>query len=241
ELLALRVGLLHALDEDVLQPLHPQPLVLALRELEPEVELREDRVVERLPVPLLGSHLGLRVRRDQVLGDAGGELEHVLPQIVPSEEFTAAGVDDLSLLVEHVVVLEEVLADVEVVRLDLLLRVADGPGDEPVLDRDPLLHAEPLHQALHAIGAEDAEEIVLEREVEARGARVALPAAPAPELVVDPTRLVTLGAEDVEPTGRHHELALAGARLAVLLQDVPVACLVLLWGLLELLADLLDG
>ena len=77
-------------------------------------------------------------------------------------------VDDLALLVEDVVVLEEVLADVEVVRLDLLLRVADGARDEAVLDRHALLHAEPLHQALHAVGAEDAQQVVLEREVEAR-------------------------------------------------------------------------
>jgi len=72
---------------------------------------------------------------DQVLRDALGQLEHVALQIAARQEVAPARVDHLALLVEHVVVLEEVLANVEVVRLDLLLRVADGARDEAVLDR----------------------------------------------------------------------------------------------------------
>jgi hypothetical protein len=41
----------------------------------------------------------------------------------------------------------QVLADVEVVALDLLLRVLDGAVDQAVLDRHVLLHAEALHEA----------------------------------------------------------------------------------------------
>ena len=42
------------------------------------------------------------------------------------EDLAAQRVDVLALLVHHVVVLEEVLADGEVLRLDLLLRAFDG-------------------------------------------------------------------------------------------------------------------
>src|SRR5262245_17292620 len=241
ELLTLGVGELHALVEDVLQPFHPQMLALALRELEPEIELGEDRVVEGLPVPFLGRDLRVRVRGHQVLADAARQLEHVLAQIVPRQQVAAARIDHLPLLIGDVVVLEEVLADVEVVRLDLLLRVADGARDEPVLDRHALLHAETLHHALHAVCPEDAEEIVLEREVEAGGAGIPLPAAAAAQLVIDAPRLVPLGAEDVEPPCRDHQLAFGGAGLAVPLEDLPVAHVVLLRRLLQLLADLLDG
>jgi hypothetical protein len=109
-----------------------------------------------------------------------------------------------------------------------------------VLDRHALFHAEALHHALHAVRAEDAQQIVLEREIEARGARVALAAAAAAELVVDAARLVTLGAEDVEPARGVDLLALLRARLLVVGQDLVEARLVLLRRLLELLADLLD-
>jgi hypothetical protein len=50
----------------------------------------------------------------------------------------------------------------------------------------------------HSLG-EDAHEVVFEREVEARGTRVALTAGAAAKLVVDAARLVALGAEDVRP------------------------------------------
>ena len=52
--------------------------------------------------------------------------------------------------------------------------------------------------ALDPVAGEEADEVVLAGEVEARLAGVALAARAAAELVVDPARLVALGAEDVE-------------------------------------------
>src|SRR5262249_32729229 len=101
------------------------------------------------------------------------------------ENVAAEPVHDLALLVHHVVVFEEVLADLEVARLHALLGGADGPRDQLVLDRLAFLHAEPLHDALDALGPEDAEEGVLEGEGEARGARIALGARAAAELGVE--------------------------------------------------------
>ena len=47
--------------------------------------------------------------------------------------------------------------------------------------------------------AEQAQKVVLEREVEAGLARVALPTGAAAQLVVDAPRLVALGADDAQP------------------------------------------
>src|SRR5262249_48121405 len=116
------------------------------------------------------------------------------------ENVAAEPVHDLALLVHHVVVFEEVLADLEVARLHALLGGADGPRDQLVLDRLALFHPETLHDALDALGAEDAKEIVFEGKVEAGGAGIALTARAPAQLVVDPARLVTLRADDVEPT-----------------------------------------
>ena len=124
------------------------------------------------------------------------------------EDLAAQRVDALTLLVHHVVVLEQVLADGEVLRLDLLLRPLDRAGHHPVLDRDAFFHAEPLHQAGDAVRPEDAHQVVFERQVEARRAGIALAAGAAAQLVVDAPRLVTLGAEDVEAAERDHLLVL---------------------------------
>src|SRR5207248_8711465 len=114
------------------------------------------------------------------------------------QDLAAHAVDDLALLVHDVVVLEQVLTDLEVVIFDALLRGGDGARHEPVLDRLALLHAQPLHDLLDPVAAEDAQQIVLEREIEVRGAGIALTAGAAAQLVVDATRLVTLGADDVQ-------------------------------------------
>src|SRR5439155_934336 len=68
-----------------------------------------------------------------------GALQHLLPLFV----------DDLALLVHHVVVLDHVLAGVEVHALDLLLRARDGARDPRVLDG---LDLEAVHQATDAVG-----------------------------------------------------------------------------------------
>ena len=77
-----------------------------------------------------------------------------------------------------------------------------------VLDRHAFFHAELLHQAGDAVGPEDAHQVVFERQVEARRARVALAAGAAAQLVVDAPRLVALGAEDVQAAERDHLVVL---------------------------------
>ena len=64
--------------------------------------------------------------------------------------------------------------------------------------RDVALEAHPLHQRRHAVGREALHQRVLERQVEARRARVALAAGAAAQLVVDAACVVALGADDVQ-------------------------------------------
>ena len=57
-----------------------------------------------------------------------------------------------------------------------------------------------LHYAGDSLGAEEAHELVFERDEELRGTGVALARAAAPELAVDATRLMALGTDDMEST-----------------------------------------
>ena len=142
---------------------------------------------------------------------------------VPLQDFAAQRVDALTLLVHHVVVLEQVLADREVLAFHLPLRPLDGPRHHAMLDGDALFHAQPLHQAGDAVRAEDAHQVVFEREVEARRARIALAAGAAAKLVVDAARLVALGADDVQAAERYDVLVLVSAQLPEVAVDaVPV-------------------
>ena len=106
--------------------------------------------------------------------------------------------DDLALVIHHVVVLEDVLADVEVAGFNLLLGLFQRLVDPRMDDRFALLQAELLQHAIQAVGAEDAHQIIFQREIEARAAGVALTAGTATQLVVDAAAFMAFGANDEE-------------------------------------------
>ena len=127
--------------------------------------------------------------------------EDAVAQVALVEDLVAQGVDDLALGVEHLVVLEDVLADLAVLLLDGGLRPLDGLGDHPRLEGHVV--GEGLaHHPVDGTGGEQAHEVVLERQVEPALAGVTLTAGAAAQLVVDPARLVALGAQDVQPAER---------------------------------------
>ncbi len=137
------------------------------------------------------------------VGEDGGDVVvgDELLLVDAFHELAAEAVDGFALLVHDVVVLEEVFAGFEVLRFDGLLRGFDAAGDHAGLDGDALFHAEALEQGGDPLAGEDAHEVVFEREVEARGAGVALTAGASAKLVVDAAGLVALGAEDVKAAG----------------------------------------
>src|SRR5215471_13269267 len=116
-------------------------------------------------------------------------LEYRVPQLV----------DLAALVVGDVVVFEQLLADVEVVSLDLALRAFDRACHQAVLDRLAFGHAQALHDGVDPLAGEDPQKRILEGQVEARGARVSLAPGAAAQLVVDAARLVPLGPDDVQP------------------------------------------
>ena len=173
-----------------------------------EVALADDahpvqRVRQALEVPLVGVLAG-EVGVDDDVDLLVEECADRLGQVLVVEDLVALGVDRLALLVDHVVELDDALADVEVEALDAALRRLDRARDQARLDGDVVLEAEPLHELGDALRGEPLHEVVVERQVEARRARVALAPGAAAQLVVDPARVVALGADDVEAAGVDH-------------------------------------
>ncbi len=157
---------------------------------------RRDELAE-IPVVLdLRRGVGL----DDVLDHLGQpDLLDLLGEVLAFEHGAALRVDDHALGVHHVVVLEDVLALDEVLLLDLLLRVLDLVREDLLIHGLVVRDLEPVHDVVEPVAGEQAHEVVLAREVEARLAGVSLAARAAAELVVDAAGLVALGAEHVEP------------------------------------------
>ena len=85
--------------------------------------------------------------------------------IVQLHQLVALLVDNAALVVGHVIVIQQVLAHVEVMRFDLALRILDGAVEHAGLDGFIVLHAEALHQQAHAVGSEDAHQVVFQAQV----------------------------------------------------------------------------
>ena len=179
----------------------------AFRNLRPGLyrQIRGQVLDQALQVPVLDVSIRA-VLIDSLVDDVLHVAEDVGAGICPVQHLVPFLVDDLALLVHHVVVLDDVLAGVEVESLDLLLRALDRAGHPAVLDR---LHLELVHQLADPVGGgpEDLHQVVLEGDEKAAGPGVTLASGTPAELVVDAPRLVALGADYVESTGLAHAVA----------------------------------
>ncbi|MCY1556146.1 hypothetical protein D9M68_928710 [compost metagenome] len=89
-----------------------------------------------------------------------------LADILFIHEFETLFEDHLALIVHHVVVFQDVLADIEIARLHLALGALDGLGHPRVGDALTLLKPELAQHGIHRIHREDAHQVVLQRQVE---------------------------------------------------------------------------
>ena len=139
---------------------------------------------------------------DEAADDAARRFQNALLLIRAFQQRAAHAVNRLALLVHHVVVFQKVFARFEILRFHGLLRRGDALGDQLRFDRHVFFHAEAQHQILHALAAEDAHQIVLQRKIEARAAGVALAAGASAKLVVDAAGFVPLGAHNMQAAQR---------------------------------------
>ena len=159
---------------------------------------------QRRHVPLLLDRFRRHVKLDRILDLAAHHVADCVSDVLAFQQLVALLVDHAALIVGHVVVLQQLLADVEIARLDTVLRLGDRPVDDRMLDGLAFGHLQLLHDGTQPFAAEDAQQRIFERQIETRAAGVALPSRAAAQLVVDPARLVALGADDVQAAGLDH-------------------------------------
>ena len=86
--------------------------------------------------------------------------QHLVTQVWLAEHLPSLSVDNLTLLVDHIVELQHVLADVEVIPLHPCLRRPDSLIEPGMLDGHVILHAKPVHQFLDSFAAEAAHQLI---------------------------------------------------------------------------------
>ena len=133
-----------------------------------DAELSVDFGEELRGVPLIGMLVARAERVDEFARDIFRDAENVIALVFSFERGAANGVNRLALLVHHVVVFEKMFAGVEVLRFNGFLSVLDAARDEARFDGHAFGHAEAEHEGLDAFAAENAHEVVFEREKKAR-------------------------------------------------------------------------
>ena len=96
-----------------------------LRRIHLRGEILGDDGGQASEIPLLVADVRRQVLVEDAADDLGADAAHRVGQIGGAHELGALLVDDLALVVGHVVEGEQLFADVEVVRFDLALRLLD--------------------------------------------------------------------------------------------------------------------
>ncbi len=133
----------------------------------------------------------------------------IFAQVLLLEDPFAHIVDFAALLVQHVVVFEQMLADVEVRAFHPGLGLLDHPADKAGFHRHGVVDVHALHHPRHLVSAEPAHQVVFHREEEARGTGIPLAAGAPAQLVVDAPRLVAFRSEHVQAAELAHLLFFA--------------------------------
>ena len=126
--------------------------------------MAKHRVIKPFPVPLRRVDSFIRIVQHTFFSHLFNNFQYLTFQVLTSQESPALLIDDFTLFVNYVIIFQQMFSDVEVMALDSPLGIFDSPGDEPGLYGFSLLHAQPVHYLLYALCAENAQEVIFERE-----------------------------------------------------------------------------
>ena len=141
---------------------------------------------QALGIPFLGLHILLAVYTHRTLDQHGKHFLNVGFHIFAHQHRSALGVNDFALLVHHVVILQNVFTNFKVARFNPPLCRFNLFRQHLYIHRNLIAGVQPFNQPLNPLGTEQAHQIIFQRHIKPRRARVALPARTAAQLVVYP-------------------------------------------------------
>ena len=194
QLLLLRlIKVIRFLNQLFLQLTHGLSLYCFLRNRQKRND-RADQIIELLQIrlvlagALLITHNAIHTLIDTILDHFHNRSLHV----VAIQDLATLCVDDLPLLIIDLVILQQVLSDRKVIRLDLFLCLFNGIGQHLMLNLLTLMNAKCPECAHHLIRAKQPHQVILQGNVELGLTRVTLSAGTATQLVIDPSGLMPL-------------------------------------------------
>ena len=169
-----------------------------------QVQLLDNSRLEPLGIPLIC--IGFRRHKlvDQIVDHLFAHVRRNLLQVRGFHDVAALAKDDLPLVIHHIIELQQLFANVKVATFDLGLCPFERLVHPRVHNRLAFFQAKRGQHFLKPFRPEDTHQIVLERQIERRAARVTLTAGTTTQLVIDPTAFVTFRSQNIKATGLQH-------------------------------------
>ena len=130
--------------------------------------LFSQHLLEAGQVPLLLDRFSGDILANQVRETPFTQSCDLAVQLLGVQNVIALLVDHLALVVRHVVVFEQLFADIEIARLHFALGAFDAARDDARFDGLAFRHLQAVHDGAHAITGKNAHERVVQAQVKAR-------------------------------------------------------------------------
>ena len=186
-----------------------QLLMIQLSGIDPfgpqvQAELGKKAVSQPLQVPFIGMNIFGAVGFDKLFCHILGDPQDVFFLILALQHLAAQAVDGGALPVHDIVVFQQMLAGLKVLPLHGLLRRRDPLGNQPGFNRHSFFHPQLLHDSADPLARKDAQQVVLQGQIESGATGVSFPAGAPSQLVVNPPRFMPLRPDDMQAAQRHH-------------------------------------
>ena len=83
-------------------------------------------------------------------------------------------INEVTLLIHHIIIFDESLTDTEVILLHFLLRTLDTVGDHAVLNHLAFLEAHSVHHTCDTLATEHTHQVIFQTHVEYGATRISL-------------------------------------------------------------------
>ena len=138
--------------------------------------------------------------RDKRISSVINHIGDIHTNTLTHKRMVAFCVDHITLLVHHVIILDEAFTNTEVVLLHFLLCTLNRRRDHVMFNHLALLEAHLIHQACQAVRTEHTHQVILHTHIEYTATWVTLTTCTTTQLTVHTTALVTLGTNDSQTT-----------------------------------------
>ena len=121
--------------------------------------------------------------------------------VLSIQDTTTLAVDNLSLIIHNLIVLQQVFTNTKVVTLDLLLCFLNCTGKHLMLNLLTIRNTHCVEHIDQFFRTEQTHQIIFQRNIETGFTRISLSTGTSTQLIINTTGFMTLGTNDFQTTG----------------------------------------